>query len=369
MEVKMKKRFFAILSIFAATVILVALVPGCDGTEPPVEEATILVEATLCGDDYDGAMAYTLSATGENPQNGTSVPASHTVAPGEWTLEVTFGPAGAYILSIDPAASQTVAANGTITFTVNFEQGQDAWVEFKSWTVNGQEVPHYYQTGEPTIILAGWEGMFLGDVIDVHFIQGVSGCPGVPVSLNETAELMIYYLYPGEGEPLPPLECVLHVANDDCAVNKTALGEAPEPDKAGQTATVYAEPVPACTELWPGVDIPPIWSNNDSADPMTEWVMSLFLDEHSTWSLVKEVDYEKSVNWLTFGAWSEPPQEWPMENVMFQIAVPPEVPWPMVFALVPILSVELNDDEDINPANNEYIGLTTPLIIAVVPPI
>lgn len=353
----MKKRVFAIFSIFIATIILVALVPGCDGVEP--EEATIQVEATVCGEVYTGAMAYTLSAAGEDPQNGTVTPGTHTVAPGEWTIEVSFGPAGALLVGIDPAANQTVAVDGTIKFTVNFEAGQDAEVNFITWTIDGQPAEFYnYMDPFPISHVVDY-----GSVIDVHFEQVVHGCDQHVAVVNETASLLIFRVnwMEGIGPDLEPMPFLIHGVNDDCAVNKT--GDPPA-DKAqgSQELTWWSLEGPVsmnyCDEeetLW--------FSKNTSELLASDLSKGRLFEETSQWTVAKNVDYIKSINWL-----SVLPAEiygQPEEDCVLLHLVPAVAEFPHMFLAMAFLSVEIQDAEDINPANNTYEGYYSPLVFWV----
>ena len=117
----MRKGIFAICSVLLVLVVSIAvLVPGCCG--PP--KCIIEVKATLDGSPWTGAVQYTLTGPGApaaSPITGTSVDASHSVDCGNWTCAyVSGGPAGASFVNITPAATQSVANGGTITFTLNF---------------------------------------------------------------------------------------------------------------------------------------------------------------------------------------------------------------------------------------------------------
>jgi hypothetical protein len=358
MEVKMKKRFFAILSIFAATIILVAAVPGCE--EVPPEEATILVKATLCGDDYEGATAYSLTADGEDPQNGTTVPGSHTVAPGTWTCSPTVGPPGSILIDVTPDPTQAVTAGGNITFTINFDKGQDVQVSFIEFTINGEPAEWYNPSApEPVMHEVGY-----GDIIDVHFEQRVVGCDGHTAVVNETAGILVFYMnwMEGIGEPVPDQWFLFHAANDDCAVNKT--GDIPA-EKISQKLTWWA---PNGTPM--GLEYCDVIEHLMVAKNTTELLAAnldhgTYFEENSVWQVTKNVDYEKSINWLTF----LPVPDWPppeASNVLlhFVPSIPPEM-LPQMWLVMPFLNVQLVDAEDINPANNYYEGYYAPLVFWV----
>ncbi len=81
---------------------------------------TIQVNATLDGVDWTGAVSYTLS--GPETVDGTVVPATFSGKP-TGTYPLTYlsgGPLGAALSSISPSDTQTLEADGTITFTMNF---------------------------------------------------------------------------------------------------------------------------------------------------------------------------------------------------------------------------------------------------------
>ncbi len=137
----MRRRIFSVWSVLLILVVSTAvLVPGCGGGTTPTQ-GTIDVKATLDGAVWTGAVQYTLSEpTGASPISGTSVPTSHTgVSPGSWTCAyVSGGPAGASFVNVTPSATQTVAAGGTITFTLNFVTPQAVPLDhFKFYQVVG----------------------------------------------------------------------------------------------------------------------------------------------------------------------------------------------------------------------------------------
>lgn len=362
----MKKRFFSICSVLIAAILLVAVVPGCDGV---TEEATINVNATLCGEVYTGAMAYTLSATGEDDQNGTMAGGTHTVAPGEWTIEVTFGPAGATVLGCDPSFTETVAADATLTFTVEFEAGQDAWVQFDTWLINGEPVDSFnfnFEQPNVHVVVTG-----VNATIGARWIQGVNGCEGVDVTVNETASFIMGVLNMLEPEPLPPLLCALHVANNLCAVEKTA--EPPAVDavrNGGQVFSAYLPeltPLPGCTPIDPYYLV----ATNQSQAAALNLTYALVVEENQMWDLKKEVDYTKIVNWMNVGLDIAPATE---ECVMFSMNFPafttPWAPMGVVCVFLAYNKVELVGDTDVNPANNEAPAgaIPVPLIISIIPP-
>ena len=81
---------------------------------------TIMVNATLNGSPWSGAINYTL--TGPKANSGSSVPKTFSnLATGSYTIGYSSGgPSGATFDGITPSATQTLSDGGTITFTLNF---------------------------------------------------------------------------------------------------------------------------------------------------------------------------------------------------------------------------------------------------------
>lgn len=319
----MKKRILATCVSFVVLVaLIVVLLPGCI----PTGRGYIVVGATLCGEPWMGALNFAL--TGANStMTETAVPYSFNVDPGTWTCAyISGGPADAYLESITPSATQTVGPDDLITFTLNFEKDQDAWIEFATWTINGVPIEEwegswFYEPGYGYYAEVTW-----CDVIDVRYTQGVNGCEDYPVTLNETDELKVHYAA-GEGDPIPEFVPVT-VYNDLCAVNKTAWPQGEAAEKLSQVPSYEGGPVPQ-GELYP---LP--WCNN------------ITLDVETSWELTKCLNYTKEINWLHIGECFDPPCEW---CVLFNL----EVPGPgFDFELWPSACVELVDDVDVNPDNN-----------------
>jgi len=335
----MKKKIFSIcLSVVVLVSLIAVLVPGCtgDGTE----QGTIEVKATLCDEVWEGDVDYTLTGPGAAAPtviNGTNVTSSFNVTTGEWTCEdVSGGPAGTYLDSITSSATQTLAAGGTITFTLNFELNQDAAIEFDTWTIDGVPIEEYegdwYYDGENY-----YAEVFPCQIIDVHFTQWVEGCEGRVVSVNETSWLHIVDL-----NPPPPAQ--IFVVNDLCAVNKTAELPVGPAEKVSQTTTIDGVPVPPSVEPIP---LPP----------------EVSLDVETIWKMVKEIEYEKSINWLGIWFIEYVPELHPC--VLFELILP--VPGQAYqFQLVAEAEVELMDDVDVNSENDKATG--PPLILTVIVP-
>lgn len=329
-----------ILSICVSSVVLLALivilVPGCT----PTGRGYIVVEANLCGEPWTGALNYTL--TGANSTiTETTVPYSFNVDPGTWTCAyVSGGPAGAYLESITPSETQTVGADELITFTLDFEKDQDAWIDFQTWTINGVPIEEWdgYWDYDPE--LGYYAEVTWCDVIDVHYTQGVQGCEDYPVTLNETDELKIHYAY-YEGTT-PPSFVPVTVYNELCAVNKTAGPQVLSGEKLGQVPSFNGEPVKEQDKL------------------ELAFCMNQTLDVETSWELAKCLNYTKEINWLHVGECLEETCDW---CVLFNL----DVPGPgFGFQMWPHACVELLDDVDINPENNCVDG--PPLSILVLGP-
>ena len=181
----MEKRFLAICSVLIAAIVLVAMVPGCDGG---ATTGTVDVHATLNGDPWSGALDYTLSGPG-GPITGSSVDNSHTGEAGTWTCAyVSGGPDGATLIGIAPSETQNLPADGSISFTFNFgtEEQVDASITWESWTIDGVQVPPgSYTIYPPTIIDCEYEVVINGTYCE---------------SVNVTVSLNLTYHYGGPGE-------------------------------------------------------------------------------------------------------------------------------------------------------------------------
>jgi len=200
---------------------------------------------------------------------------------------------------------------GNITFTLNFEKDQDAGINCQGWTCNGTPWPLSTLEVNPC------------STIDVHFIQWVLGCPGYNVTLNETSWLSINQT----GGPVP---ATIVVVNDDCALNKTAVEQAPTPVKVSQVPSLNGTPVEVGmnTTLIPGIPT--------------------LLDVRTQWQLTKQIDYLKSINWLGISKATSFPPGHPC--VLFELVFPQ--PGQYTFTLVASAKVALVDDVDVNPQNN-----------------
>jgi len=316
----MRKGFFGIcLSLVIAIIIIAAFVPGCD----PETKGSVWVKATLCGNPWTGSLDFELTPTSGSPINGNHVPVGYAylIEPGTWACyPVGGGPAGAYLDTTTPSATQTVSVGESTNFTFNFEFEQDAWIEFSTWTINGIPIGEYewayYEDGY------WYADVTWCDIIDVEYIQHVEGCEGYSVTISETDELEIHYAWP-EGEPI-----MVQVYDDWCAVNKSAV-YLPDVEKLSQVPSYMGEPV-----------------EPDEVYPLP-WCMNVTLDVETKWELAKEIDYIKKINWLHIGECYDPPCDW---CVLFNLLVPgPE----FGFELRSCATVELVSDVDTDPGNNQ----------------
>ncbi len=322
----MRKRFLVICSVVVTAIVLIAMVPGCDGG-PCIGE--IEVKANLCGAPWEGNVTYTLTGPGATaaPLTGTNVTALFdNVECGNWTCAyVDGGPPEVYFADITPSPTQTVTNGGTTTFTLNFEEDQDASIEFVTWTIDGVPIEEWegmwgYQEGSYGVVIGE-----SSHIIGVHYAQRVDGCQGKEVAVNETSELKIAFMG-GLGQYTNPL---IHVANNWCAVVKE-----PEPiEKVSQKPSVNGEPVEYCTVV-------PL--------PLNPLGQNVTLDVETIWTLEKPIDYIKTINWLHIGE-CEP--QTPC-CVLFELLVEVGSGSLIQFDMVSCAEVELMDDVDVNPENN-----------------
>jgi hypothetical protein len=329
----MRKGFLAIcLSLVVAIVLLAAFVPSCAPTT-----GKIVVQATLCGNPWPtqgtGAVNYTLTPGTGSPISGTSVPATHSgVAPGSWTCAyVSGGPAGTFLKSITPLATQTVSAGNTTTFTLNFELNQDAAIHFLTWTVNGQSWPD-----------TTWEGG-LCNIIDVHFLQWVNGCTGYNVTLNETSLLQI--IQTAAPAQAPPV--MIYVVNNDCAVNKTATPQGLTPVKKSQVPSINNATAQVGNNIPLAIGVPTM------------------LDVHTQWQLVKGTNYTKAINWFGISKAPFEPAQPPHPCVLFELVLP--APGIYQFTLQASADVELVGATDVDPGNNHDMSAPITLVVTAGP--
>ena len=313
----MRKRLVPIYSVLViAIVLLAALAPSCGQTR-----GTLKVQAQLCGVPWQGALNYTLTPTVGSPVNGSGVPATHSnLTPASWTCAyVAGGPAGAFLNSIKPSASQNLDAGASITFTLDFELKQDAAIQWLTWTLNG--APH----GQPSTVQVG-----PCNVTDVHFQQWVKGCTGYNVTLNETDWLTI------TASPANPIGPVfIYVVNADCALNKTPPPQGVPAIKKSQVPSINNATVQVGDNLTLGPG------------------MLATLDVHTVWQLVKGTNYTKNINWLGI---SKPPFDPLLPThpcVLFELVALPGL---YQFTLVASAHVDLVGATDVNMTNNDAMG-------------
>jgi hypothetical protein len=316
----MRKRLIPVYSVLVVAIVLLAAVcPSCGGGGGGAK-GTINVQATRCGAPWTGPVNYSLTPASGSPKSGTSVNDSFTVATGSWNCTYNSGgPAGAFLVDITPSSPQTVSENGTVTFTLNFELNQDAWIKLvpQTWTWNGTPVgppgPFYYI-----------ENAVPCNVIDAHFQQGVYGCPGYNVTLNETDWLSINQT----GGPLPAM---IFVVNATCALNKT-----PEPSqKVFQVPSFNGTPVEVGMNTTLVLGVPTL------------------LDVETQWQLVKDLNYTKSINWFGISKAPFNPLEPPHKCVLFELVLPVAPIGQYTFILKTSAQVDLVSSTDVNPANDD----------------
>ena len=222
----MKKRFLAIFSVLIAAIVLVVMIPACDGG---ATTGTVDVHATLNGDPWSGALEYTLTGPGAVAPtiiNGSSVDNSHSAEAGDWTCAyVAGGPPDTDLIDIAPSPTQSLPAGDTIDFTFIFgtpEEQVDASITWESWTIDGVQVPPgSYTIYPPTIIDCEYEVVINGTYCE---------------SVNVTVSLNLTYHYGGPGEFKS-----WHVCNAPGSVYTIPPGAI-----SSQNASVNGEPQTAC---------------------------------------------------------------------------------------------------------------------------
>jgi hypothetical protein len=320
----MRKGVFTICSVLLVLVVsLAVLFPGCDGGGDG-GQYTIKVSATLCGTEWEGDLTYRLTCDGEDDIYGYTVPASHFVALGNWSIDfIEGGPPGAFLVGNESDLSWPHPE-------LPFEKYQDAIIVFSNWTIDGAPIEG------PTEVVGTCQ------VIDVHFLQGVLGCLGYNVTLNETSWLNIT-------QTAGPAATIV-VVNDDCAVNKT-------PETLGDI-------------IWPIVNAtPPVKLNqvpsinNLTAEAGSNMTLVLnqttLLDVHTQWQLVKGALYTKSINWLGISkAISFPPGH---PCILFELVFPAAGIYS--FTLQASAQVALVNATDVDPTYDW--ATSTPLYLTV----
>lgn len=324
----MRKRLVPICSALLVILVSIAvLLPSCAPTDTDADTGFIVVEVDLCGDDWEGAVNYTLTA-GSKIITPDAVPYAFNAELDTWTCAyVSGGPAGAYLESITPSPDQSVSEGNVTIFTLNFELGQDAGIEFVGWTIDGTPAPYDEESGWHAVI---WP--YDLHTIDVHFRQWVDGCPERVVAVNETSWLQITQT---EG----PSVIEVKVANNSCAVIK-------EPPPGGRLAVKKSQ-VPSL--------------NGEPVEP-PEWFYlpgePSVLDVETAWEMEKCVSYTKSINWLGISLYSF--YQYPC--ILFNLSLQEET-W-YTFTLVASAELALVNDEDVNPSNNHAEGPPLTLKVA-----
>jgi hypothetical protein len=255
----MRKGLLAISLVLLLSLAIVF--PSCTG---PATTGTINVAATLDGVAWTGAVSYTLTPATGTATSGSLVDKTFTVEAGTWTCAyVTGGPAGASFVNITPSATQTLAAGGNITFTLNFVTPVSATIQFTSWTLNGVDLP------------AGthFVGIHPNDYIDAEYDEHMFGPQG-NVTVHQTSWLKVHNIG-FEGEPGPSIW--LHVANDPGAVYTD-----PPAQGSNQQCTVEGMPVNPCDEI------------------ELKFCQPVNLDVEIDWELEVCTTYTKTINWISF---------------------------------------------------------------------
>lgn len=220
----MRRKILSIWSVLLILIIsLAVLVPGCEGEGEPT--GTVEVNATLDDDAWGGSLEYELSGPG-GPITGSSVDNSHTAEAGDWTCAyVSGGPPDVDLVDIAPSPTQSLTADGSISFTFVFETPEeqvDASITFVSWTIDGAQVPPgSYTVYPPTIIDCEYDV-----VINGTYCQTV----------NATVSLYMRYHYGGPNEFKS-----WHVANAPGSISTIPPGTI-----WSQNCTVNGVPRPPC---------------------------------------------------------------------------------------------------------------------------
>lgn len=301
----MRKGLLAISLVLLLSLAIVF--PSCTPTT-----ATIEVKATLDGVPWTGAVSYTLTPTSGTATSGSTVDKSFTVEAGNWTCVYVTGGPGAFV-NITPSATQTLAAGETKTFTLNFQTvpALNAKIDFKSWTINGQEVP-----GGQTYILHP------NDWVDVEYTEHMYGPQG-NVTVHQTSWLKVHNIG-FEGEPGPSIW--LHVLNEPGAVSMD-----PPADGSNQQCTVGGVPVSPCDEI------------------ELKFCIPVTLDVEIDWNLEICTDYTKTINWISFPSF---------HPILFDVTV---FAYGQSLNLTTWASVDLegdtNPDDDTTP-ESEWLAVT-----------
>ena len=115
------------------------------GTSPQPSAGTINVNATLNGTALPSSYYYGYSLSGPTPSSGGGA-YSYSVSPGSYTIAFSGNPSYFTLSSVTPSTTQSVAAGGSITYTMNFTAPNDFYAPSFGVIGNG---------GTPQIVTAG----------------------------------------------------------------------------------------------------------------------------------------------------------------------------------------------------------------------
>jgi len=110
--------------------------PSPAPTPPTPSTGTIVVNITLDGSQWSGAINYTI--TNPKTNSGSSAPQTFSnLPPGDYTVGYSSGgPEEATLTNLTPSATQTLTAGGSITFNLNFRSQAPGIITVKA-TLDG----------------------------------------------------------------------------------------------------------------------------------------------------------------------------------------------------------------------------------------
>lgn len=110
--------------------------PSPSPTPPTPSTGTIVVNITLDGSQWSGAINYTI--TGPKTNSGSSAPQTFSnLPPGDYTVGYSSGgPKEATLTNLTPSATQALTAGGSITFNLNFHSQAPGSIKVKA-TLDG----------------------------------------------------------------------------------------------------------------------------------------------------------------------------------------------------------------------------------------
>jgi hypothetical protein len=222
---------------------------------------------------------YTLTgpgATAPTVIDGDTVPDTFTVDAGNWTCAYVAGGPGTFVDITTDETQEVTAGGNPVTFTLNFVTVPplDATISFKSWTINGVEVP------------PGTYILYSGDWVDVEYTEHVYG-PAGNVTVHQTSWLQVHNIGYEGIEPGPSIW--LHCVNAPGAVSMD-----PPATGSNQQCTVEGLPVDICDEI------------------ELKYCEPVWLDVEIDWNLEICTTYTKTINWISF----------PSPPVLFDIMPP-----------------------------------------------